>query len=701
MAVRVYFDNSQAKSLLGRLFSGSRWEFCSIYVLTTAQREYSALQSMENMDKDLVKEILRPHTSLRRPEPSHAEVQRVMATYGLNQSQAKAIASATKLKHGFSLIQGPPGTGKTKTILCLACELLSASKASANAGEGEKNSSGPTAKSKLLICAHSNAAVDEITERLRNGIRDKSGATFYPRVVRLGRADYMSSTVKDISLEVLADKALLGSLESKSAAEEERRSNDQLRSILPGDRGKSQKGLRVPVSAIKSVGEKKREVEMSINSLYDELKKTSIEISELYADKARVDPNDASAVRSWKDKLQMAKQKRSNIAQEQAYMLLRKSEYIRESGIWTNDSPINMARKKILEEADIICSTLVGSGHDRAALLDLPFETVIIDEAAQSTEPTCLIPLRYGCKRCILVGDPNQLPPTVISKRALENLYSQSLFERIQKLEPQAVSALNIQYRMHPEISAFPSRQFYESRLLDGPDMAANRHAPWHDNIKYRPFQFFDIYSGKEQIVPSNSVYNMAEVTAAVQLVYNLCTDYPDLPWKQRIGVITTYNVQLEKLIEQFQTYFGDAITEAIEFNTVDGFQGQEKDVIIFSCVRAGDSGMGFLQDRHRMNVGLTRARKSLFVLGNADRLIVSPPWKELIGEAQARWLLRKGSLPLFGNPAKRGNIPKGLLRDVNEGNQSEFISKGGQQHSTTLVGSESTVTAAKVQAGG
>ncbi|KAJ2522766.1 DEAD-box type RNA helicase [Coemansia sp. RSA 2049] len=97
---------------------------------------------------------------------------------------------------------------------------------------------------------------------------------------------------------------------------------------------------------------------------------------------------------------------------------------------------------------------------------------------------------------------------------------------------------------------------------------------------------------------------------------------------------------------------------EAIEFNTVDGFQGQEKDIIIFSCVRAGEGGVGFLSDRRRMNVGLTRARKSLFVLGNAAQLNVSPLWKQLIDDSRGRGLLRESTLPLFGKYVQRGTVP-------------------------------------------
>ncbi|KAJ2742284.1 DEAD-box type RNA helicase [Coemansia sp. BCRC 34301] len=213
--------------------------------------------------------------------------------------------------------------------------------------------------------------------------------------------------------------------------------------------------------------------------------------------------------------------------------------------------------------------------------------------------------------------------------------------------------------------------------------MDTKQAAPWHSNAKYPPFLFFNIRSGREQTDGSHSVFNMAEVDAAAQLVFSLCKDYPRLQWKQKIGIITPYKRQLRSLTTKFRQLFGSSVTDAIEFNTVDGFQGQEKEVIIFSCVRAGGSGVGFLSDERRMNVGLTRARKSLFVLGNADMLVSNPLWKQMIGDARDRGLLRDSSLPLFGCQVRNGATLDNLLKDSaskqldcgvdGEGSRAEF----------------------------
>ncbi|KAJ2554461.1 DEAD-box type RNA helicase, partial [Coemansia sp. RSA 1933] len=338
-------------------------------------------------------------------------------------------------------------------------------------------------------------------------------------------------------------------------------------------------------------------------------------------------------------------------------------------------------RRRVLWDADVVCATLSTSGGRDLlkAGRSLTFETVIIDEAAQSNELTCLIPLKYGCKRCIMVGDPYQLPPTIFSHVATAHLYKQSMFLRLQKNAPEEVARmLSIQYRMHPEISTLPSRLFYEAQLMDGPQLAAKRVAPWHRSLeKYAPYAFFDIASGKEKKGAAYSVYNMAEVTAAIQLVHNLITDHPDIAWGQRIGIITPYRRQLHKLVDEFVRHFGPSVREAIEFNTVDGFQGKEKDVVIFSCVRAGTNNIGFLADRHRMNVGLTRARRSLFVLGNAKQLVSSPLWEILVDDAQRRGVLNRCALPLFGwKPQPMGRMPAPLQRhdgDTSGGGASEF----------------------------
>ncbi|CAG8805020.1 16952_t:CDS:2, partial [Gigaspora rosea] len=293
-------------------------------------------------------------------------------------------------------------------------------------------------------------------------------------------------------------------------------------------------------------------------------------------------------------------------------------------------------RIKELNEADIICATLTGSGHD--ILADFTFQAVIIDEAAQAIELTSLIPMKFNPSWCVLVGDSNQLPPTVLSRVATDFFYEQSLFTRIQRSAPNSVHMLNTQYRMHPEICRFPSQLFYNSQLQDVMGLEQLRNQRWHAKPIFSPYRFFDVFGimGQDQ----NSFYNKEEAIIAVKLVETLIKDFKEIDFRERIGVITPYKRQLAEIKRLFIKQIPHELYKAMEFNTVDGFQGKEKDIIIFSCVRAGrESSIGFLKDIRRMNVALTRAKSSLFILGNRQTLEKNLHWKELIEDAIRRQL--------------------------------------------------------------
>ena len=169
-------------------------------------------------------------------------------------------------------------------------------------------------------------------------------------------------------------------------------------------------------------------------------------------------------------------------------------------------------QQEILDSAHVLCSTLSGAGHEMLKTLNVEFETVIIDEAAQCVELSALIPLKYGCSKCILVGDPKQLPPTVLSQSAQRYGYDQSLFVRMQQNSPQDVHLLDHQYRMHPEISQFPSQEFYEGKLADGADMAQLRQQPWHQRGLLGPYRFFDVLGSQERGRKGQSLVNYEEL---------------------------------------------------------------------------------------------------------------------------------------------------------------------------------------------
>jgi senataxin len=209
---------------------------------------------------------------------------------------------------------------------------------------------------------------------------------------------------------------------------------------------------------------------------------------------------------------------------------------------------------------------------------------------------------------------------------------------------------------MHPDISKLPSRLFYGGRLLDGPGMSDKTQQPWHVNPMFHPYRFFDVRDGNEEAaVAGHSLMNRGECRVAVSLYRRLKTEFSRVDFDFRIGVVSMYRAQIQQLKNAFRTEFGKDIVGKIDFSTVDGFQGQEKDIIILSCVRGGPSvtSVGFLRDERRMNVSITRARSNLFILGHAATLERSDDfWRQIVQDARER-----GSLIQVSTHVLRGKI--------------------------------------------
>ncbi len=281
-------------------------------------------------------------------------------------------------------------------------------------------------------------------------------------------------------------------------------------------------------------------------------------------------------------------------------------------------------------------STLSGSGHKIFDALERKFNTVIVDEATQAVELSTLIPFRHGCSKAILIGDPNQLPATVISNVAAAQSYEQSLFQRLQ-MSGYPMSQLNVQYRMNPEIARFPSMHFYQNKLKNGENTKAHV-ADFHREFK--PFMFFNVHSRENS--ERDSIKNVEEARALVSILSKLLEKYPAAK-QMTIGIVTPYRRQVYELSNQLKAKFGELFARSVFVNTVDGFQGSEKDIILFSCVRSHTGrSIGFLADVRRMNVALTRARYLLLVVGNARSLCNNPEWEALVKEAKERRVCKK-----------------------------------------------------------
>lgn len=313
---------------------------------------------------------------------------------------------------------------------------------------------------------------------------------------------------------------------------------------------------------------------------------------------------------------------------------------------------------ELFGEARVIACTLVGSAHH--LLEGMKFGTLFIDEAAQALEAACWIPMKRA-SRVILAGDHCQLPPTVKSIAALRAGLGKTLMERIAENKPEVVTLLKIQYRMNDEIMRFSSDWFYGGKVESAPQ------------IKYRsvldydhPITWIDTSNEENQITiegedapedsasassaaNQNSDLNFKEQfvgesfgrinKAEAELTLLTLAEYFTKISKRRVleeridvGIISPYRAQvqyLKKLIKKYE--FFKPYRRLISVNTVDGFQGQERDVILISLVRSNDEGqIGFLKDLRRMNVAMTRARMKLIILGNKDTMTKHPFYKKL-----------------------------------------------------------------------
>lgn len=461
----------------------------------------------------------------------------------LNRSQVYAVKHA--LQRPLSLIQGPPGTGKTVTSATIVYQLV-------------KQNGGP-----VLVCAPSNTAVDQLTEKIhRTNLK----------VVRLC--------------------------------------------------AKSREAIDSPVSFL---------------ALHNQIRKldTNTELQ----------------------KLQQLKDETGELSSvdEKRYRMLKKS-----------------AERELLEAADVICCTCVGAGDPR--LVRLKFHSILIDESMQATEPECMVPVVLGVKQLILVGDHCQLGPVVMCKKAARAGLSQSLFERLVVLGIRPFR-LEVQYRMHPELSRFPSNFFYEGSLQNG--VCADERKllkidfPWP--ITDRPM-FFYVTQGQEEIAGSGTSYLNRTEAANVEKIATKFLKSGIKP--EQIGIITPYEGQRAYLVQymQYQGSLHGKLYQEIEVASVDAFQGREKDIIIMSCVRSNEhQGIGFLNDPRRLNVALTRAKYGIIIAGNPKVLSKQPLWNHLLSFYKEQKVLVEGPLTNLKESLIQFAKPKKLINSENPG--SHFMS--------------------------
>ncbi|NXY75303.1 SETX helicase, partial [Glareola pratincola] len=517
-----------------------------------------------------------------------------------NEGQKRAIETAYAMikQHPglpkICLIHGPPGTGKSKTIVGLLSRVL------AENTRNEKATQKTNAKIKpnrFLVCAPSNAAVDELMKKIIVAFKEKCQNKQEPlgncgdiKLVRLGAEKAINSEVRGFSLDKQVEHRM------------KRKPSDYDQDIQKKKDALDQKLDMLSRQRAMHRCEKKEVSQM----LDDEIGRLSKERQQL--------ASQLKEVRGHSQKVQTA----------------------------------------IILESDIICCTLSTSG---GSLLESafwrqgldPFSCVIVDEAGQSCEVETLIPLIHRCNKLVLVGDPKQLPPTVKSIKAQEYGYDQSLMARLHRhLEEQVqknilrslpVVQLTVQYRMHPDICLFPSNYIYGRTLKTDKATEENRcSSEW----PFQPYLIFDVGDGREER-DNDSFSNPQEVKLVMELIRTIKEKRKDLGLR-RIGIITPYSAQKKKIQDQLDRVFKN--NSPGEVDTVDAFQGREKDCIIVTCVRANNTkgSIGFLASLQRLNVTITRARYSLFILGRLKTLMDNKDWNGLIQDAQKRGAIIKTS---------------------------------------------------------
>lgn len=730
LLIRLYLQNKPhliraRKFLVAR----SKWFISRLMTITSQLREFQALSAIRG--NPLLPVILNPtsYNHCKHYGESFDKLSRPLQQVlklAYNDSQLQAISAAIgpfdpKKDFQLSLIQGPPGTGKTRVIVAIVSSLLSFSQVDTKrSSNGSLKSTGMSctvsrqricqaaavarawqdaalarqlnedlendkpmgncSKRRILICAQSNAAVDELLSRITSeGLYGSDGTMYKPYIVRVGNTKTVHPNSLPFFIDTLVDHRIAE--EKMNATDSKNDTNEDTLTFLRSN-------LEKLVDTIKCFEAKRaslRDGNSDSNCL-------------LEGDSDRADNAKEMSDAEVEAKLRILYEKKKSIYMDLAAAQARERKTNEETKALRHK-----LRKAILKEAEIVVTTLSGCGGDLYGVCaasvsgqrfsssseGVLFDAVVIDEAAQALEPASLIPLQLlksKGTRCVMVGDPKQLPATVLSNIASKFSFQCSMFERLQRAG-YPVNMLTQQYRMHPEICRFPSFHFYDGKLVDG-DQLSSKVASFHGTKGLGPYVFFDVVDGKEHHDKKSgtlSLYNECEADAAVEVLRFFKRRFPSEFAGGRIGIITPYRCQLSLLRSRFSSAFGSSITADMEFNTVDGFQGREVDIVILSTVRAfkacsnatqvNSSRIGFVADVRRMNVALTRAKISLWIMGNARTLRTNQNWEALVKDAKERELVMSLKRPYNATfksydreklltPEKPGNCSR-KLKDV------------------------------------
>jgi senataxin len=618
--------------------------------VVSALREWEALNSLDKIP--LVREILEGREMTENSDQADCTKlcdETLGSTFSgwmrskFNPSQQDAIAAAAS-SEGFTLIKGPPGTGKTTTLTALLNaihlrefnwyyeQLLGLSRLEEGANIDAAWRRIRAQKPHILVCAPSNIAVDNIVQRIiEEGFMDGNGSNYKPDIVRVGRRTGLDAGI--VSLEEKVSQ-----ITGKSKSWQRNRLNE-LEDILKA----------ITLTTFDVMGRLRvmvRAMEEGPLPPYWELRLDEgakpyyvnhwAQSTQCLRPDAPVEGTEGVGLQQMPEWQALAARLTQSMEDfEKCMDEKKKTRFALDYADYQNPNAgdvRNHLEAAILDTAHIVFTTLNSSGQGCMSHCR-KFQVVVVDEAAQSVELSTLIPLRLGSKQCVLVGDPQQLSATVFAQNGSATQFDRSLFQRLEH-RGHKVHLLNTQYRMHPKISAFPRAAFYDSKLLDGPNVLQLTYShSFHKHRVFRPFVFLNLTTGVSSS-SSKSLCNPAEARLAVNFFTTLMYTTNN-EMAGRVGVITPYSQQLRELSRQFSDTLGASWRDKVEVSTVDGFQGREKDVIIVSLVRAQDKGVGFLADVRRMCVSLTRGKYLLCVIGHETTLRVNPLWQQLMHQAK------------------------------------------------------------------
>ncbi len=649
LVIKTFFGGKGGTLRLGEIQKtlqrkNARFGVKRLLELTTVLRELRAVTNMDGNMFKRIREAPRTFGPMYPDQPIGIRPRAYKAIKSsLNAEQLKAVVgtcarqfiTTTEEREAPVLIVGPPGTGKTHLIVNIVAALLN----------GEDFDGNPTQK--RIICAtQSNNAVDEIVTRLVDG-SPQMGSRLNAllkgvNVVRIGSDDKIkegSASARRHVRRLLLDGGVdIDEMEENVYARNSGYYKNQLNEIKD-KRNKIEKRLADETRRVQSRSRSYTGLPGSV-----QVPNTSPELERMRNSRQEMFQLQDEIEKKFRDKLK---------------------EEGRSGGSVVPSTPFD----RVINQANVVCGTLSSMAHlakkqssrnnttSPNCGVDL-FDVVIIDEASQAVEPATLIPLQWlkPDGLIVLVGDCQQLRPTVISRAAIKAHYAQSLFERLQKTGLPSFT-LQEQYRMHPSIVRFPNLRFYRERLTSGKGCdAADRLAPYHSKANCGPYQFFNVKRGQMVVdrykTNSNSYSNSLEAEFASYCYKHIAEASMQSRSKHTVGVITPYLDQVKRLnefigaVQQKNEEFAE--WAPVTYGTVDQMQGHEFDAVLISCVRARkekkedvvNTDVGFLKDERRLNVALTRARKSTWIIGCVELLSRENVWNDLKLDAERRFVL-------------------------------------------------------------